>query len=81
MRIGIDLGGSHIGVGLVNNDEIIDTRQKNFLKEDKINIRKVIIDASVQMINDILENQNMTRNDIEFVGIASPRFDRFTFNC
>ena len=70
-----------MGIGLVYNDKIIDTRQKNFLKEDKLNIHKVIIDTTIQMIDDLLEKHFMTRNDIELVGIASPRINRFTFNC
>jgi len=28
MKIGIDIGGSHIAVGLVDNDKIIDIRER-----------------------------------------------------
>ena len=80
MRIGIDLGGSHIGVGLVYRDKIIDTRQKNFQKEDKKNIREIIVKTAIEMIDDILKKQFMTRKDIELVGIASPRFSKSNLN-
>lgn len=72
MRIGIDLGGSHIGVGLIYKDKILDTRQKNFVDSDKVNIRKTIIDTAVSMIKEILKKQGISRNDIDLVGIASP---------
>ena len=60
MRIGIDLGGSHIGIGLVYKDKILDTRQKNFVNSEKSNMRKTIIDNAISMIKDLLEtNRNI----------------------
>ena len=72
MRIGIDLGGSHIGVGLIYKDKILDTRQKNFLDSDKVNIRKTIVESAVSMTKDILKSQGISKNDIDLLGIASP---------
>ena len=72
MRIGIDLGGSHIGVGLIYKDKILDTRQKNFVDSDKVNIKKTIVDTSIAMIKDLLKSQNIAQSDIELIGIASP---------
>ena len=72
MRIGVDLGGSHIGVGLIDKDQILDTRQRNFVESDRENIRKTIIDTSVTMINDLLESNELKKDNIELVGIASP---------
>ena len=39
MKIGIDLGGSHIGVGLIENDQILISKEKNFTREDRENIK------------------------------------------
>lgn len=72
MRIGIDLGGSHIGVGLIYKDKILDTRQKNFVDSDKVNIRKTIVESAVSMTKDILKSQGISKNDIDLLGIASP---------
>ena len=72
MRIGIDLGGSHIETGLIDGDKIIDQTDKIFVQEDRKNIRKVIQDTAIQMINDILEKNKISKYDIELVGIASP---------
>ena len=72
MRIGIDLGGSHIGVGLVYKDKILDTRQKNFIDSDRKNMRKTIVDNAVLMINALLKSQSISKENIELVGIASP---------
>lgn len=65
-------GGSHIGVGLVYKDKILDTRQKNFVNQDRENMHKTIIDTSIFMINDILKTQKISKRDIDLIGIASP---------
>ncbi len=73
MRIGIDLGGSHIGVGLISEDNIIDTRQKNFVDSDKVDIKNTIIETSVNMIQDLLNSMSIGKEEIDLIGIASPR--------
>ena len=65
-------GGSHIGVGLIYKDKIMDTRQKNFVESDKKNIRKTIVDSAVSMIDDLLKSQVIAKETISLVGIASP---------
>ncbi|MBR2289556.1 MAG: hypothetical protein IJ867_02855 [Clostridia bacterium] len=48
-------GGSHIGVGLIYKDKILDTRQKNFVDSDKIDIKKTIVETSCAMVKDLLK--------------------------
>lgn len=66
MKIGIDLGGSHIGMGLV------DEKGKIIKKEEKIINDKTDIKNTIEkfIINKVTEfNSN---NDIDFIGIAIP---------
>lgn len=72
MKIGIDLGGSHIGVGLVEKDKIINIKDKNFTKEDRENIEDVITDAIFTYIDELLKEENLTKEDIKLIGIAAP---------
>lgn len=72
MRIGIDLGGSHIGIGLVDEEGIVIKKEKDLLKEEKQNIKEIIINTIKDYIFDILSEQNISINDIEFIGIAFP---------
>lgn len=72
MRIGIDIGGSHIGVGLVQEDKILDIIEKNFTNEDFLNIEKILIENIVGFIENILDRNNLTLEKIDFIGIASP---------
>ena len=72
MKIGIDLGGSHIGVGIVDKDKIINVKDKNFTKEDRLHIEEVIIDTILKYIDELLVEENLSKKDIELIGIASP---------
>lgn len=72
MKIGIDLGGSHVGVGLVDKDKIINTRDWNFTKEDRNDIKNVIINAILKFIDELLIEEQVSKEQIELVGIASP---------
>lgn len=72
MRIGIDIGGSHIGVGLILEDEILVSKEKNFNREDRENFRDTIIKCIDNMISEILKERNIDIKDIELIGIASP---------
>lgn len=72
MKIGIDLGGSHVGVGLVEEDKLIDTVDKIFTEEEKKDIEVSILNNIDMAINKLLTAHNMKIEDIERIGIASP---------
>lgn len=72
MNIGIDLGGSHIGVALVKEDKIIIKKEKEFSEEEKEQIEDVLKKIIPQYIEEILEE--MPEAKIESVGVGSPGF-------
>ena len=72
MKIGIDLGGSHIGVGIINNGEIIEKLEKNLTRQDRVNIEETIINEIQRMIIEILLKRNIKIEEIEMIGIAAP---------
>lgn len=73
MRIGIDLGGSHIGVGLIdNNGNIILKKEKDLIKENKNNVISEIETTLNKYIKDLLKEKEISKNEIEFIGIAYP---------
>ena len=68
MKIGIDLGGSHIAIGVVNyNNELIEKIEKDFSEEDKMDIITIIEKFIVENIK-LLEN----KYDLDCIGIAIP---------
>lgn len=71
MNIGIDLGGSHIGVGLIQEGKVISKKEKDISIEDN-NIKEYIVKSIVEFINEILEESMTKIADIEFIGISTP---------
>ena len=55
MKIGIDLGGSHIGIGLVEQNNLKAVVDKFFTQEDRKNIETAILNNIDELINKILE--------------------------
>ena len=63
MKIGIDIGGSHIGIGLVNSNGTIILKEEKFIK-DKSNIEKKIEDhAEIPKKSGISVDKNLKRHD------------------
>ena len=73
MKIGIDMGGSHIGVGLVNDmGDILAKREVNLESNDKIDANNTIISYINKLIGRVLEAKDASIDDIDLIGIASP---------
>lgn len=73
MNIGIDIGGSHIGVGLVGaSGKIINKKEVDITEKDKKNIEKMIINTIIEFVKKIFKEQDVTSKEIGYIGIASP---------
>ena len=71
MNIGIDLGGSHIGIGIVDIDaKIVDKIEEDLNKDDKT--QEIIIKKIIYCINKLLERNKINIIQIEKIGIACP---------
>lgn len=66
MKIGVDLGGSHIGIGLIDDYGKILQKEEKIIK-DKTNIKKIIEEFITEKVIQIGLN-----NDVDFMGIAVP---------
>ncbi len=72
MRIGVDVGGSHIGLGLVNKDgKLVLKAEKDYdkIQEDMSNI---VLETIIKLINKIIDNNDVKKEEIESIGIAFP---------
>ncbi len=73
MKIGVDIGGSHIAVGLIDdNGNIMVKKEKILNSEARKNILKVVEETIAIAINEILKDNNLKMEDIEMIGIACP---------
>lgn len=66
MRIGIDIGGSHVGIGLVDNNGSIIQKEEMFIK-DKTNIKEKIEEFITEKVI-----QMSLVNNIESIGVSVP---------
>lgn len=68
MKIGIDLGGSHIAIGVVDNKgKILEKVEKRIIRTEKNNIKRVIEEYIIEKTANILQQYKITE-----MGIAIP---------
>lgn len=68
MKLGIDLGGSHIGIGIVNEKGyVVEKVEKRLLSKDKKNIKNVIEEYIFEQVENFRKKQ-----EISLIGIAVP---------
>lgn len=68
MKIGIDLGGSHIAIGVINKDGfIVEKVEKRLLAKEKKDIRTAIESYIIENVKDLKEKYKITE-----IGIAVP---------
>lgn len=73
MKLGIDLGGSHIGIGLIDdNYNMISKQEENMTLEEKQDLEISLISKINNNITKLLNSENLTINKIEHIGIACP---------
>ena len=73
MKFGIDLGGSHVAIGLVDdNHEIIEKRTYYMNDRGEQPLENYILSSIVTGINEILMSTKNTLEKIETIGIATP---------
>lgn len=65
MKIGVDIGGSHMAVGLIDNEKILLKEEKDFLEEERANIKETIEENLVKNIKKILDTAKLSINEIE----------------
>ena len=71
MNIGIDLGGSHIGVGLIDKGTVVSKREID-ININEIDIKEFIVRNICNFISEILKEKELDLDDIEFIGISTP---------
>lgn len=74
MKIGIDIGGSHLGIGLINsNGKIIAKEEKDIHNNAKNkNYGEQLVETIIELITKILEKKKIKIQEISLIGIAVP---------
>lgn len=73
MKIGIDLGGSHISIGLIDKNFVIKEKRSFYMNDrNEMSIKNFILSSIKEGIEDILNASKIDIKDIEMIGIATP---------
>lgn len=74
MKIGVDLGGSHIAVGLINNMGKIVAKEEKDIRLDMIQGEQYqdLVDLIIELINKVLEDNKTDITKISLIGLAIP---------
>ncbi len=72
MKVGIDVGGSHIGLGIVNEKgEILFKNEENYPSLEK-DMSVVVTNTIIQLMKKTITENNLDIHKIESIGIAIP---------
>lgn len=72
MNIGIDVGGSHIGLGIVDdNGKLLVKAEKDYVSTQK-DMSKIVINTIIELINEIMQKVEIKKDKIKKIGIAFP---------
>lgn len=74
MKIGVDIGGSHVGVGLLNERGTFIAKKEKDLNNinKKENYSEILVENIINLITQALEEKKVNITDIELIGIAVP---------
>lgn len=76
MKIGIDIGGSHIGAGIILDKGMlvgVETRDLKISKNDSASkVESIIIDTIQEEIKVLLDRYNYDVFDVSKIGVAAP---------
>ncbi len=71
MKIGIDLGGSHIAIGVVDNDgRIVEKIEKRLTSKEKKNLTKSIVDYIIENVKQFKDKYKITKMGMAIPGRA-----------
>ncbi len=72
MKIGVDVGGSHVGIGIVNaTGNLLLKKEKDYDKKQD-DMSNIVLNTIIEIIKEIIQENNINLEEIESIGIAFP---------
>lgn len=74
MKIGIDLGGSHIAIGVVSNEgKILEKTEKRLMTQEKKYIKETIENYIIEHVKNLEKKYKITNIGIAIPGTVTPK--------
>lgn len=72
MKIGVDVGGSHVGIGIVDaTGNLLLKKEKDYNKKQD-DMSNIVLNTIIEIIKGIVQENNINVEEIESIGIAFP---------
>lgn len=72
MKIGVDVGGSHVGLGVIDESgNLLLKKEKDYEKRHN-DMSHIVVETIIELINEILKENSLKEEKIESIGIAFP---------
>ena len=72
MKIGVDVGGSHVGIGIVDaTGKLLLKKEKDYDKKQD-DMSNIVLNTIIEIIKEIIKENNINVEEIESIGIAFP---------
>lgn len=72
MKIGIDVGGSHIGLGIVDKNGTMLYKKEKDYKLHIDDMSPIVLDTIIELIEELIKENDIIVQEIESIGIAFP---------
>lgn len=72
MRIGIDVGGSHIGLGIIGKDNKLLFKNEKDYPYRKEDMSEIVVNTIIELMKKTISENNIDTSKIESIGIAIP---------
>ncbi len=73
MKLGIDVGGSHIGLGIVDKQGNIILKKEQDYTEKQDDMSLIVINIIKKLIDEAVTELSISSVEIDKIGIAFPR--------
>ena len=74
MKIGVDVGGSHVGIGLINKNGTIIAKEEQDLNNNQKdeNYNQKLVETIIELITKILDKKKIDIKEVTLIGMAIP---------